>query len=190
MSEPVSALNGASWSGGIADVAETGPEGMITLRGDITSRAFARVAKDVAGVAVPAPGQATFNAVRGLCWMSPDELLLLCPYADAPEDLAKLSAALQGTHHLAANVSDARALFRLSGPNAREVMAKLAPVDLAPGAFEPGMFRRSRLAQVPAAFWMTDPHTFRIVCFRSVAQYVFDLLKTAAQPGSAVGYFE
>jgi len=75
------------------------------------------------------------------------------------------------------------------GPHAREVMAKLAPVDLAPAAFTPGMFRRTRMAQVPAAFWMPEEDVFRVVCFRSVAQYVFDLLSIAAQPGSEVGAF-
>ena len=87
------------------------------------------------------------------------------------------------------NVSDARAVFRIKGPNTREVLAKLAPVDLSPQAFGPGMIRRTRLAQVPAAFWMEDTDTAQLVCFRSVAQYVFDLLKTAAQPGSEVGFY-
>ena len=71
----------------------------------------------------------------------------------------------------------------------REVMAKLAPVDLAPASFTPGMFRRTRIAQVPAAFWMPQEGVFRVVCFRSVAQYVFDVLCVAAQPGSEVGAF-
>ena len=53
----------------------------------------------------------------------------------------------------------------------------------------PGMFRRTRMAQVPAAFWMVDDQTFQIVSFRSVADYVFSLLKVAAQPGSGVNFF-
>ena len=87
------------------------------------------------------------------------------------------------------DVSDARASFHVSGPHAREVMAKLAPVDLAPAKFTEGMFRRTRMSQVPAAFWLTDAETFQIVCFRSHAAYMFDLLKTAAMPGSAVAVF-
>lgn len=51
------------------------------------------------------------------------------------------------------------------------------------------MFRRTRLAQVPAALRMVDDETFEVICFRSVAQYVFDLLKVAGQPGSEVGFF-
>ena len=84
---------------------------------------------------------------------------------------------------------NARAMVRLSGKGAREVLAKLSPVDLAPGSFGPGDFRRTRVAQVAAAFWMEADESFRIVCFRSVAEYLFGVLKVAAQPGSEVGYF-
>ncbi|MEM7441658.1 MAG: sarcosine oxidase subunit gamma family protein, partial [Pseudomonadota bacterium] len=94
-----------------------------------------------------------------------------------------------GQHALAVNVSDARAIFQVSGPIAREVLAKLAPVDFSREAFRPGQFRRSRLAQVPAAIWADDEDIFRIICFRSVAEYVFNLLKVAAQPGSEVAVY-
>jgi sarcosine oxidase subunit gamma len=46
------------------------------------------------------------------------------------------------------------------------------------------------MAQVAAAFWMVDAQTIQVVCFRSNAQYMFDLLKVAAQPGSEVGFFK
>ncbi|MEP2203837.1 MAG: sarcosine oxidase subunit gamma, partial [Tateyamaria sp.] len=68
--------------------------------------------------------------------------------------------------------------------------AKLAPVDLAPGQFTSGMFRRTRMGQVPAAFWLREDGVFEVICFRSVAQYMFDLLSVAAQPGSEVGHFQ
>jgi len=45
------------------------------------------------------------------------------------------------------------------------------------------------MAQVAAAIWMTDAETIRIVCFRSVAEYVYGLLCDAAEPGGEVGYF-
>ena len=93
-----------------------------------------------------------------------------------------------GTHFLAVDVSDARAVFTVSGPQAREVMAKLTPVDMSADALPLGAFRRSKLAQVAAAFWMTDNETCQIICFRSTGQYMFDLLKIAAQPGSEVGF--
>ncbi|WP_212526095.1 sarcosine oxidase subunit gamma family protein [Actibacterium sp. MT2.3-13A] len=188
MSEPVSALDGAACEG-FARVAEQGPRGMITLRGDLASVAVKNAATGVAGVDFPGQRECHVVGERGLAWMSPDELMVMLPHAEVPAAVATMTGALSGEHSLVADVSDARALFRIEGPGAREVLAKLAPVDLSPAAFAPGMIRRTRLAQVPAAFWMAGAETFELVCFRSVAQYVFDLLKGAAAPGGEVGYF-
>ncbi len=188
MSDAASALPGAQFDG-LARVSETGIQGMITLRGDLASKPVRAAVKSIAGLDLPEPTRIKMSDTHGLCWMSPDELLILCPYAEVSTHLAAITGALAKHHHLAVDVSDARALFRVCGPAAREVLAKLCPVDLAPGAFTPGMFRRTRMAQIPVAFWIEDDNCFRIICFRSVAQYAFDLLKAAAQPGSGVGCF-
>ncbi len=189
MSDPVTAMKNATFTNGIAEVREIGPLGMITLRGDLNASYMRKAATNVAGVDYPEVRTCTCAGERGIAWMSPDELLLMCPYDEVSAALEKIDGAFAKQHALAANVSDARAVFQVSGPHAREVVAKLAPVDLDPQTFTPGMFRRSRLAQVPAAFWMRDEVTFQIICFRSVGQYVFDLLSQAAQPGSEVGVF-
>lgn len=189
MSEAVTALNGAAFEAGIAGITEAPLQGMITLRGDLAAKAVKKAVTSVAGVDMPGPGQANCVEDRGLCWMSPDELLVLCPYGSVAANLTKFQAALGKANALCVDVSDARAVFDLSGPRARDVLAKLCPVDLSQDTFTVGMFRRTRMAQVPAAFWLRGPETFRIVCFRSQAQYVFDLLKVAAQPGSAVEFF-
>lgn len=188
MSEAVSALGGASFNG-YATVEEIGPQGMITLRGDLGSAKLKAAVKDALGVAVPAPRRIEMAGARGAGWMSPDELLLILPYAEVGDTVAKLTAALAGEHHMAVDVSDARAVFRIGGERAREVIAKLSPVDLAPGVFGPGELRRSRAAQVAAAFWMDEAGTFTLVSFRSVGAYVMGLLTAAATPGGEVGLF-
>jgi sarcosine oxidase subunit gamma len=188
MSEPVSALDGASFIGS-AKIADAGPRGMITVRGDLGSADLRNAVTGITGVDFPGQGEAHCVGEKGIAWMSPDELMVLTPYAKAAEAVGVIERALSGAHHLVANVSDARCLISVEGPGAREVLAKLTPADMHPDAFAPGRFRRTRLAQVPAAFWMRDGSSFEVVCFRSVAGYVFNLLKTAAQPGAEVGYF-
>ena len=185
MSEAVSALKGATYQG-FAKIADAGPSGMITLRGDLGNAKLKKAVKATTGVVVPGPREASFAGEKGVCWMSSDELLILCGYGDAGALEAKLAKALAGVHHLVVNVSDARARIVVSGVDAREVLAKLTPADMA--ALQPGEMRRSRLAQVPAAFWMADETVIEVICFRSVAQYVFDLLKSAALKGSEVGF--
>lgn len=188
MSNSVSALSGASYTG-FVKVEEMGLRGMITVRGNLKSAKLKKAVKAASGAAVPGTRAASVTGEMGVAWMSPDELLVMVPYVEVDAKLAAMHKALDGEHALAVNVSDARAVFQISGRNVRDVMAKLSPVDMAPGAFEPGMFRRTRMAQVAAAFWMVDAETIQIVCFRSVALYVFNLLKDAAEPGSEVGYF-
>ncbi|MBT8409121.1 MAG: sarcosine oxidase subunit gamma [Alphaproteobacteria bacterium] len=188
MLEAVSALDAASFNG-FARIEEAGLRGMITLRGDLGSTGVKNAATGVAGVDMPGRREANCVGEKGIAWMSPDELLVLVPYAEAEHAAGVISRALAGEHALVANVSDARAMFYVSGDGAREVLAKLSPADMHPETFRPGQIRRTRLAQVPAGFWMRDTETFEVICFRSVADYVFGLLKNAAQPGSEIGYF-
>ena len=192
MSEPISASAsalGGTRHDGLARVEEAGLHGMITLRGDLASKPVKAAVTAATGAKVPGQREILRGKTGSAVWMAPDELLLLCPYDEVGAALDKIQKALDGAHALAVNVSDARAVFAVSGPAAREVLGKVCPVDFAPDAFGPGMIRRTRMAQVSAAVWMEDAQSFRVICFRSVAQYAFDLLKAAAAPGAAVGVY-
>ncbi len=190
MSEALSALPGAV-SEGTHTVRELGLCGMIALRGDLGAPALAKAVEAAAGTKVPGQREIVHAEGSAVAWMSPDELLLMTDYDKVAEELAAIGAALKGAHYLAVDVSDARAMFEVTGrPGAvREAIAKLCPVDMAPGAFAPGRIRRTRMGQVAAAFWMVDEGTVRVVCFRSVARYVFGLLEDAGLPGGEVGLF-
>lgn len=184
------ALSGAS-SDGFVRVEELGPQGMITLRGDFDSAGFAAAVKKAVGLALPKQRKISSGKGGSVAWMSPDELLILVDYDQVGATVATLNAALEGEHALVADVSDARAFFRLSGADGavRDVMAKLAPVDFSPAAFGKGDIRRSRLAQVAGAFWTPEEGVMQVICFRSVAQYTFDLLSVSAETGGEVGHF-
>lgn len=168
----------------MAQVMRVNARGMITLRGDLTSTLMKKSIKTVTGLGMPTSGQFLGNGTSGVAWMSPDELLLVVPYADVAKFVAQIDSTMKDQHYLAADVSDARAVFSVSGTNARDVLARVCPVDLHPGSFCIGQFRRTRMAQVAAAFWMHDTG-FDVVCFQSVGDYVQDLLTQAAE--NAVG---
>ncbi|MDJ0640394.1 MAG: sarcosine oxidase subunit gamma family protein [Paracoccaceae bacterium] len=190
MSDRRSALHGANFHGQV-HVQDAGLRGMIALRGDLSSADLQAVVSEVAGVWFPGVREARVDGPSGLCWMAPDELLILLPPDQVATAFSTIAKALDGTHHLAVDVSDARACFMLEGEGVliREVLAKLTPADMAPNALPVGELRRTRLAQVPAAIWFSDENRAELVCFRSVAAYVFGLLTNAAQPGSEVDYF-
>jgi len=189
MSEARSILNGATFEGAIK-ITETGLHGMITLRGDLSGRALQKAVKSATGADLPQARKITFGKAGNVAWMSPDELLLMVNYATADAVVKSLGETLKDVHHMAVNVSDARAIFRLTGKGAREVLAKGAPVDLSPAVFNVGDLRRTRIGQLASAFWMLEDGTIEVLCFRSVGESMFDWLCNASEKDSFPGFFE
>lgn len=179
MAKAVSPLGNAGFDG-FASIREIGPLGMITLR---AKRDVPGLAESFAalGLTLPELRRVVVAGDKAAGWMGPDEYLLVLPYDEVAGALASLASSLAGQHHLAVDVSDARAVFRIEGAKADQVLRKLCPVDF--DRLEPNELRRSRAAQVAAAFWV-DGAGYTLVCFRSVAGYVMGLLQNAAQPGA------
>ena len=169
----------------LGSVRRAGPRGMIAVRCDLGDRALRSVATGVTGVDFPDTLEANCVGETGLCWMSPDELLVMVPKAGLPEALQRIEAALEGVHALVADVSDMRAVFLVEGAGVRDVLAKVSPVDVRSAALPPGRFRRTRIGQVAGAFWLRDAESAEVLCFRSVGTYVEGLLGEAAETGGA-----
>ncbi|MEM8822820.1 MAG: sarcosine oxidase subunit gamma [Pseudomonadota bacterium] len=157
------------------EITALAPMGMITLRGDLET--LGRAVEAVTACPLPDRRLSTAAGAHRVLWMSPDELMLLTGYDEAPALAASLTNALAAEFATVAVVSDARAVFDITGPGARQVITSLAPVDLR--ALAETEVRRTRLAQIPAAFWRTGDG-FRLICFRSVAKYAEDVLRNAA----------
>ncbi|MFQ5567259.1 MAG: sarcosine oxidase subunit gamma [Paracoccaceae bacterium] len=188
MSEAVSTLNRAAAAAGqTIQITDRGPVGQVTLRGDLASAAMEKAVKAEVGVDVPGPLRAAFAGDRGAVWMSPDELLLFTAYDEAGALVSALAGALAGTHHMVLDVSDARAVIRLSGAGVAEVLAKGAPLDLSESAFPVGTARRTHIAGIAVAFWRKAEGEWEIVCFRSYARHLFDWLVQSSVEGSEVG---
>lgn len=167
MSEPVQPLGGAR--AGI--LREIGPLGMVTLR----ARSDAAGLAEALGAIPPVRG--IIEAVEWrVAWMSPDEHLILTDHKNVPHVIDKIEKEMSGSHHLAVDVSDARAVFHVAGPAADTALSRLCPVDFA--RLPPGEVRRTRLAQVACALWR-EGDGITVVTFRSVARYAFDLMRNA-----------
>lgn len=163
----------------LADIARVTGLGMVTIRADL-DRAGDAIA-EAAGLAIPGQTRIVTDGSRSLGWMSPDELLLVLPAGELADAIAMLTDALAGEHALMADVSDARAVFDVTGPHAGDVIRKLMPVDL--DDLPPDGLRRSRAAQTAAALWRISGG-FRLIGFRSTADYLGLILQNAAIPGS------
>lgn len=173
---------------GFATVKALDGAGMVTIRGDFASSAFTKAVVAATGCEFPNVNSVTSKGDTHLAWMSPDELMVFCSYDAAPQIAQELNSALSSEHALVCVVSDARALFEVEGTGARDALAKLTPADLSRDAFAAGTFRRTRMAQIPAGIGALGEDRFLIMCFRSVAQYTFDILKLSAKSGGEVGF--
>ncbi len=163
----------------LARITQVDDLGMIQIRADL-ARAGDAIA-GAAGLAIPDEGRVTSDGTRRLGWMSPDELLLVLPRVELADALAALTDALSTEHALVLDVSDMRAVFRIQGARAVQVLMKLCPTDLA-GMPEDGL-RRTRAAQAACGIWR-EPGGYVLIGFRSVGDYLRGLLEGAAVPGS------
>lgn len=180
-------------AGGLAvNIALRPHAGLITLRVDLGNADTAAAVRQATGLPLPEPRQRTGGDARAALWMAPDELLLCVPAEECAATIGRIEETLAGTPHLAADMSDAWAVFRVTGDGTREVLAKGMPVDLHADAFRPGMVRRSHFARVNATICQAaaNPDAFDLFCFRSYARYVSECLARFAIPGSLPGVFQ
>ncbi|WP_134678400.1 sarcosine oxidase subunit gamma [Paracoccus ravus] len=165
----------------LARITEISGLGMIQIRA-VLSETGPDIAQAL-GIPIPERTGTSLAGARRLCWMSPDELLLVLPRDQVAPALAALAASLAGRHALVLDVSDMRVGFLVQGPSAGQVLAKLTPANLS-AMPQDGMLR-SRAAQVACAIWRQD-EGFAIIGFRSVADYLRALLVNAASAGTSL----
>ena len=171
---------------GYVTIRQKSDHSMFTLRANLASNKVKLALKTCLNMAAPKCGTYAQNDGIILAWMSPDELLIIVPKAERSAAFAALKQALDGRHYLLVDVSDARTTFTIEGGSAREVVAKLAPMDVSAAQFPVGGFARTRFAQVAGAIFVYQEDRLSLICFRSVQDYVFALLCGAAKLGSEV----
>jgi len=106
----------------------------------------------------------------------------------ANEALAReLSAKLAGLASIS-DQSGGRTVLRLSGPHARDVLAKGLPIDLDPRAFPLGSAATSAISHMGVQLWqLDDTRSYDLAIFRSVSESFWSwLIASAAEFGYAV----
>lgn len=108
------------------------------------------------GVAFPAPGQMTGEGNHLALWAGPGQALVLGPPV-APPDAAH------------ADQSSGWAVLSLAGDGARDVLARLTPLDLRDAAFAEARTARTPIGHMTASVTRIGPETYEIMVFRSMA---------------------
>ena len=184
---PLSAFFAAA-AGGPADgagvvVSERPFLGHVSLRGDPGDGGFTSAAEAVLGFRLPTEPNTTAGKGGLLAlWLGPDEWLVVTP-PDAQTPLAQsLEAALEGMHAAVTDVTGGQTVITLSGPRARDVLAKGCPLDLHPSVLRPGDCAQTLLAKANVIIrCVDDSPSYELTVRRSFADYAALWLQDAAQ---------
>jgi sarcosine oxidase, subunit gamma len=153
----------------------------INLRGDCGDARFRQGVIEATRIEPPAlPNTFTHGSACRCLWLGPDEWLLLSDAADPDRLEAALSATLAGQAVSVIDVGAGYAALGLSGPRAREVLAKACPLDFHPRAFRVGQCAQSVFARSHAIVALEDERPlFRLLVKRSFAAYLAEWLLDA-----------
>ncbi len=122
-------------------------------------KAASSALKKAHNMTFPAPGRATGKAGCRAIWSGQGQAFLLGP---APDKSLTDTCALT-------DQSDGWAVMELGGPTAREVLARLSPLDLRPSVFKRGATALSLLGHMNAQVTRTGADTYQLMVFRSMA---------------------
>ncbi|MBN8644196.1 MAG: sarcosine oxidase subunit gamma [Planctomycetes bacterium] len=124
-----------------------------------------------------APRQSAKSGQRTSLWLGPDEWLILDEGGGDPLADCRGVTAL----HSAAGISHRNVAIEVSGPGAAACLNSGCPRDLSLAAFPVGACSRTLLGKVEIIIYRTAEDTFRVECWRSFSDYVFEFLSVAAK---------
>jgi sarcosine oxidase subunit gamma len=168
--------------------------GHVNLRCDPRDGALASALEQVLGCGLPRTPN-TFHAAdtaaggNRCLWLGPDEWLVIMPEG-READMARALRQAAGDGFAAVNeLGSGQTVIELTGPRAREIIAKGCPLDLHPRVFGPGRCAQSRLARTLVTIAQIDATPrFELIVRRSYADYLWQWLADASAFGITPKY--
>jgi len=135
--------------------------------------------RDAYSVDVPSGSSVARGKAVSFVGTGPGQWLAMSESLENEALAADLLAKLKGLASIA-DQSGGRAVIRLSGPRARDVLAKGLAVDLDPRVFPADGAVTSTISHMGVQIWQVDPQTYDIALFRSVAESFWRWLTASA----------
>ena len=155
---------------------------IVDLRGNPEDADFLGSAQGALGLDLPlTPNTATTQGKTTALWLGPDEWWIVTP-DPAADHAARLRTTLAGVHAAVTEVGESRCCIEVSGPKARDLLAKACPLDLHPRSFQPGTCAQSHLAKAAGLIHQTtDEPAYDLYVLRSFAEYLWHWLEDAGR---------
>jgi heterotetrameric sarcosine oxidase gamma subunit len=126
--------------------------------------------KEKYGVTLPSTPVCVEGNGIAFLWSGPDQWLAVAERTGCRDLEVELRPIVAGLAAVT-DQSDARAILRISGPRAREVLAKGVPLDLHPRVFGPGSVAITHASHIGVILWQSDAApSYELAVFRSFAQ--------------------
>ena len=156
--------------------------GHINLRGSAGDDAFLKAAEGPLGFSLPLiSNMVSHGAGLAALWLGPDEWLIITPPDGESAIVASMEGALGDMHSSITDQTGGQTIIRISGPSARDLLAKGCTLDLHPTVFGPGRCAQTLVAKAMATIvYVDDTPTFDLVVRRSFADYLRSWLQDAA----------
>ncbi|MGE3150740.1 MAG: sarcosine oxidase subunit gamma [Pseudorhodoplanes sp.] len=158
----------------------------ILARKDQETALVAR-AREVFGTPLPETGRCVSQGPLSLVWAGPGHWIAAMDGEDGQRFDKRLRDNFRGLASIS-DQTDGRTVISVSGPKARNTLAKGVPLDLHPRAFGPGRAAATTAAHIGIYLWQTDDGpTFELAVFRGFAgSFWHFLMESAAEYGVSV----
>ena len=154
--------------------------GCLNLRGDAHDPAFRDAVATATGVELPTePCSWRQAGETRVCWLGPDEWLLIVPDGEQPRVERQLREAVSGPLSVV-DVSGGFIHVNLAGEDAGKVLQKSSPYDFHPRNFPPGRCVQTIFAKASALVAANADGSFDLVIRRSYADYLARWITDAA----------
>ena len=158
--------------------------GYLNLRGQ--GDGFADAVQQSIGLMLPTTANTlSENDDHALCWLGPDEWLLMVPSGEQDALASQLQTSLQAQqpalHYAVTDTSSGLCTISISGQYARAVLAKGCPLDLHPRVFAVGQCAQTVLAKAGVLLCPRADDSLHIIVRRSFADYLWRWLVDAAE---------
>ena len=165
------------------DVRVVSGRGFFNLRLDKRRDETINAAAQVLNQPIPLTPNTFTGGDHRVYWLGPDEWLIESGTDRAAGLASELSDALAGYHAAVNDVSGGHVALRVSGSDARTVLAKGCALDLHPREFGPGQCARTGLAKAVVVLAVADDApSYTVIAGRSFSDYLCRWLAHAARP--------
>lgn len=156
-------------------VGESAHRAIVNIRGNGKDPAFLQAVKAVTGADLPVKPNTTTQAGEfRLLWLGPTEYWVTAPAGSEEKLVADLRQAFTGQHAAVIDVSESRTVISISGPDAREILARGCSLDLHPRVFGPGQCAQTGLTKANVLIDQRDSvPSYDIYVLKSFADYLW-----------------